>query len=272
MIIPTRDRVELLRACVSSLLALTDYPRFEVIVVDNDSSEPTVLAYMDELSGNPRCRVFRHPGAFNYSAINNGAVPRATGTLLLFLNNDIEVVQAGWMTDMVRQAVRPTVGAVGAKLLYADGTVQHAGVVLGIGGVAGHVHRFLPGTEPGYGGRAVLTHAFTAVTGACLMVRKAAFEQVGGFEADQLAVAFNDVDLCLKLRRAGFRNIFEAHATLIHHESVSRGQDDTDQKRTIHARERNFMLQHWPREIAADPAYNVYLSRDREDFSLRTPT
>lgn len=269
VIIPTRDRIDLLRACVDSVVQVTAYANFDVVIVDNDSQTTEAARYFEGIAGDPRVRVLPFPGPFNYSAINNAAAGRAGGELLAFLNNDTEVISPDWMSDMARQAMRPGVGAVGAKLLYTDGTVQHAGVVLGIGGVAGHVHRFLPGDEPGYCGRAELTHSFTAVTAACLMVRKKLFESVGGFNATSLVVAFNDVDLCLRLHRMGLRNIFEARALLHHHESMSRGVDDTDEKRRVFERERTYMLQHWQREIADDPAYNLNLSREQEDFSFR---
>lgn len=270
VIIPTRDRIELLGACLQSLLSRTTYPDYEVLIVDNDSETPEAAAYFRSLAAREHIRVVPFGGAFNYSAINNEAARQARGSLLLFLNNDTEVIAPGWMTDMVRHAVRPEVGAVGAKLLYSDGTVQHAGVVMGIGGVAGHVHRFLPGDEPGYGGRAVLAHAFTALTAACLMVRKEMFEAVGGFNAKDLMVACNDVDLCLKLHRRGLRNIFEPAVQLYHHESMTRGLDDTPEKRGIYERERDYMLAHWEQEIRDDPAYNPNLSREHEDFSVRT--
>jgi O-antigen biosynthesis protein len=270
VIIPTRDRIDLLRACVQSLLDRTTYPDYEMLIVDNDSETPEAAAYFRSLAGRDRIRVVPFAGAFNYSAINNAAAREAQGSLLLFLNNDTEVIAPGWMTDMVRHAVRPEVGAVGAKLLYSDGTVQHAGVVMGIGGVAGHIHRFLPGDEPGYGGRAVLAHAFTALTAACLMVRKDMFEAVGGFNAQDLVVACNDVDLCLKLHRRGLRNIFEPTVLLHHHESMTRGLDDTPEKRRVYECERDYMLAHWGREIDGDPAYNPNLSREHEDFSVRT--
>lgn len=272
VIIPTRDRVDLLRTCVDSVLARTDYPHYDVCIVDNDSETSEAAAYFSAIVRHERVRVLRHPGPFNFSAINNVAASVATGSLLVFLNNDTEVIDAGWMTHLARQAVRPEVGAVGAKLLYSDATVQHAGVVMGIGGVAGHVHRFLSGHEPGYVGRAELAHHFSAVTAACLMVRKQTFEAVGGFNAEHLVVAFNDVDLCLKLRDLGLVNLFEPRALLYHHESMSRGLDDTDAKREVFRRERDYMLRQWANIISDDPAYNPNLTREQEDFSFRAPT
>jgi GT2 family glycosyltransferase len=267
IMIPTRDKVDILKACVESIQHGTDYAAWEVLIVDNGSLEPQTLAWFEEAQDDARIRVISYPGPFNYSAINNFAVRHAKGEVVVLLNNDIEVISRDWLTEMVGHALRPEIGAVGAKLLYPNGMVQHAGVVLGIGGVAGHVHRYLGGTEPGYYFRAIATQNYSVVTAACLAVRKAVYEEVGGLDAVNLKVAFNDVDLCLKLLKAGYRNVFTPHALLYHHESLSRGHDDTPEKKAIFEHEFGHMKTSWGK--IADSAYNPNLSLEFEDFSLR---
>jgi GT2 family glycosyltransferase len=223
VIVPTRNRIELLETCLKGL-ERTDYPDFEVIVVDNDSDDLATLAYLGKLDP-ARYRVLRHPGPFNFSALNNRAAKLATGELLCLLNNDIEVLDARWLTTMVRQALRPEVGAVGAQLLYPDGRIQHAGVVMGICGGAAHAHRFLLPYEEGYFRRHVLPQFVSAVTAAVIVVRRNCYDAVGGMDEKKFPVAFNDVDLCLRLNARGWQTLYEPRATLIHHESVSRGLD-----------------------------------------------
>lgn len=268
LIIPTRDRPDLLRACVESVRALTDYPAWEMLVVDNGSRDSEALAYMASLEMDSRIRVLRYDCVFNYSALNNFAARAARGQVLGLLNNDLEVRSCGWLTEMVSHATRPAIGAVGAKLLYPDGMVQHAGVVLGIGGVAGHVHKFLPGDAPGYCGRANVVQNLSAVTGACLVVRASSYWQVGGLDETHLGVAFNDIDFCLKLREAGYRNLYTPHALLFHHESISRGRDDTREKRRVFREEFAYMQATWSDKLKSDPAYNVNLTLEFGDFSL----
>lgn len=266
ILIPTRDKLEVLQACVESVRQRTDYPAWEILIVDNLSCEPGTLEWLIQIQQDPRIRVIVYPEEFNYSAINNFAVEHARGDILVLLNNDIEVIDHEWLTEMVGHAVRPHIGAVGAKLLYPNGMVQHAGVVLGIGGVAGHVHRYLGGSEPGYANRAISTQNYSVVTAACLAVRKAVYRQVGGLDAVNLRVAFNDVDFCIKLVKAGYRNVFTPHALLLHHESLSRGHDDTPAKKAIFEREVQYMKTCWG--TISDPAYNPNLSLEFEDFSL----
>jgi GT2 family glycosyltransferase len=269
IIVPTRDRLDILRACIESVVTKTDYPSWELIVVDNQSEERATLAYLANLERrDDRCRVLPYDKPFNYSAINNFAVRHARGQVVVLLNNDVEVITQGWLTELVAHAVRPGVGAVGAKLLYEDETIQHAGVVLGIGGIAGHVHRFLGKDSPGYGHRAVLVQNLSAVTGACLVVRKALYEEVGGLNEVDLVVALNDVDFCLKLAKAGYRNVFTPYAQLYHHESLSRGRDDTPQKHAVFLRESSYMKRVWASWLTRDPAYNPNLTLDYEDCSL----
>ena len=267
IIIPTRDKVDILKACVESIQHGTDYAAWEMLIVDNGSLEPQTLAWLEQIQKDVRIRVISYPGPFNYSAINNFAVRQANGEVVVLLNNDIEVISRDWLTEMVGHALRPEIGAVGAKLLYPNDMVQHAGVALGIGGVAGHVHRYLGGTEPGYYFRAIATQNYSVVTAACLAVRKAVYEEVGELDAVNLKVAFNDVDFCLKLLKAGYRNVFTPHALLYHHESLSRGHDDTPEKKAIFEQEFGYMKTFWGQ--ISDPAYNPNLSLEFEDFSLR---
>lgn len=268
IIVPTRDKVNLLRACVQSIQQKTNYSNWELLIVDNGSVEPETHAYFDTLNDS-RIRVLRYDAPFNYSAINNYAATQAKGEVLALLNNDIEVISDDWLSEMVSHAIRPEIGAVGAKLFYPDGTVQHAGVVLGIGGVAGHVHRFLAGDAPGYCHRAVLTQNLSAVTGACLVVRKKPYQEVGGLNEEHLHVAFNDIDFCLKLVAAGYKNVFTPFALLYHHESVSRGLDDTPEKKAIFSREFGYMKRYWQNRLQSDFAYNKNLTFDAENFSLK---
>jgi GT2 family glycosyltransferase len=270
LIVPTRDQVGLLRSCVDSLLHKTAYPCWELLIVDNGSTEAETLSYLESLQREARIRVLRYAAPFNFPALNNFAVAHARGEVLVLLNNDVEAIAPDWLAEMVSHAVRPEVGAVGAKLLYPDHTVQHAGVVLGIGGVAGHVHRFLPADDPGYCHRAAVTQGMSAVTGACLAVRKALYQQVGGMDDRHLLVAFNDIDFCLKLLEAGYRNVFTPWALLYHHESVSRGMDDTPQKKEVFRREFEHMRRRWAARLQAEPAYNRNLSVELENFSIRT--
>ncbi|MCJ2013864.1 glycosyltransferase family 2 protein [Methylobacterium sp. J-076] len=268
VIVPTRDRAELLEVTLDGLLHRTDYPAIEVLIVDNDSREPATAALFARHRDDPRVRVVPVPGPFNFSDLSNRGAAAAAGPVLLFLNNDIEVIEPGWLTEMVRQAVRPEIGAVGAKLLYPDRTIQHGGIVLGIDGVAGHSHLGMPEADPGYFARMVLAHEVSAVTGACLALRAEVFARVGGFDAEALKVAFNDVDLCLKIRAAGHRIVWTPFATLIHHESKSRGPEDTPEKKARFEAETRVMLGRWGAELRADPYYNVNLSRHSAHYRV----
>src|SRR5690606_24899046 len=259
LIIPTRDKVELLRMCVESIFSKTTYPDFEVVVVDNQSSDPDALAYLAELEELERVRVLRYDAPFNYSVINNWAVSQCDGEVIGLVNNDIEVISPGWLEEMVSQAIRPGIGAVGAMLYYPNDTIQHAGVVLGVHGVAAHLYCGMPRGYPGHGGRALVTQSLSAVTAACLVVRREVFEQVGGLD-EQLQVAFNDIDFCLRVRQAGYRNLWTPFAELYHHESASRGKEDTDEKKERFLGEVRCMQKRWDSALLEDPAYNLNLS------------
>jgi GT2 family glycosyltransferase len=270
LVIPTRDRVDLLRTCVESLLERTDYPDFELVVVDNQSRDPEALAYLASLEADGRARVLRYDAPFNYSAINNWAVARCDGAIIGLLNNDLEVISPGWLREMASHALRPEIGAVGAMLYYPDDTMQHAGVILGIGGVANHAYLGQPRGWPGHGGRAKVAQNLSAVTGACLVVRRAAFERVGGLD-ESLEVAFNDVDFCLRLRAAGLRNVWTPFAEFYHFESASRGSDDTPEKAARFRGEVERMQSRWQEQLYWDPAYNPNLTLFGTDFGYGFP-
>jgi GT2 family glycosyltransferase len=268
IIIPTRDKAAILRTCIESILRETCYENWEMLVVDNQSSETDALEFLKEIRKDSRIRVLDYDQPFNYSAINNYAAKHARGEVLILLNNDVEVITPDWLGEMVSQAVRPGIGAVGAKLLYANGRVQHAGVITGVGGVAGHGHKYIRDDEQGYCHRAVVVQNLTAVTGACLAVNKAAYEEVGGLNETHLKIALNDVDFCLKLTEAGYRNLYTPYAKLFHHESMSRGRDDTPEKHAQFLREAEYMKCTWGGRLKRDPAYNPNLTLEFENFSL----
>lgn len=266
IIVPTRNRVELLRTCLEGIAA-TDYPGIEVIVVDNGSDDPETLAYLQSTEARGGI-VLRHPGPFNYSTINNRAAAVATGKLLCLLNNDIEVIEPNWLATMAAQAVRDEVGAVGAQLLYPDGRIQHAGVVIGVGNAAGHAHRYLRPAETGYFRRHALPQFISAVTGACLVVQKSRFDAVGGLDERNFAVAFNDVDLCLRLNERGWQSFYEPRAVLIHHESVSRGFDRDPVGAARFAAELAALQRIWHTDRIVDPYHHPFLNRATEHFSV----
>jgi GT2 family glycosyltransferase len=265
-IIPTRNQAVLLRNCIEGLQR-TDYRGIETIVVDNGSDEPDALSYLDSLE-EKGIKVLRRPGPFNFSKLNNGAVRHAHGDLLCLLNNDVEMIDGDWLAVLVRQAVRPEIGAVGARLLYPDLTVQHAGVFTGIGGGAGHGHRYQHEEDPGYFERARLPQLVSAVTGACLVVARNKFLEVGGFDEVDFPVAFNDVDLCLKLNRQGWQSFYEPRATLIHHESKSRGSDRKRANRDRFAAELAALKRKWGTDKARDPFHHPHLSPFTEQFLI----
>ncbi len=269
LIIPTRDGYEILKQCLESIYEKTDYPNFEVLVIDNQTTCEQTLELFAHYKEHENFKLLRWDHSFNYSAINNFAVQHAKGELIGLVNNDIEVINPEWLSNMVRHAIRPEVGCVGAKLYYPNGAIQHAGVILGIGGVAGHSHKYFAKEEPGYHTRLYLTQEISAVTAACLLVKKSIFLQVGGLNEEELVVAFNDVDFCLKVREAGFRNIFTPTAELYHHESISRGSEDSPEKIARFNKEANYMRERWSSILDCDPAYNPNLTRVHEDFSLR---
>lgn len=269
IIIPAYNQVALTRACIDSIFKKTTYDNFEVILIDNRSDDPTMLAYLETIKGHSRIEVISDDRPFNFSALNNQAVKGCEGDVLLFLNNDTEVINAEWLTELVSQATRQDIGCVGAKLYFTDGRIQHGGVIVGYGGVAGHSHKFFPGDHPGYMNRLACVQNFSAITAACMAIRREVFEQVGGFDEQNLAVAFNDVDLCLKVQEAGFRNLWTPFAELYHHESVSRDTDQVGEGKRRFEKEIEFMKRRWKTHEGCDPAYNPNLAINREDFAMR---
>lgn len=269
LVIPTRDGYDILKQCLESIYDKTSYKNFEIIVVDNQTTCDKTLGLFSEYTNTKtNFRVLKWDKPFNYSAINNFAVSQAEGEVVGLVNNDIEVINEGWLTEMASHALRPEIGCVGAKLYYPNDTIQHAGVILGIGGVAGHSHKYFHKSEPGYFTRLHLVQNMSAVTAACLLVRKSVFEEVGGLNEQDLTVAFNDVDFCLKVHTAGYRNLFTPWAELYHHESISRGEEDTPEKVARFNKESEYMKDKWADLLKADPAYNKNLSSTHENFSL----
>ena len=269
LIIPTRDGIETLKPCVESILERTDYSNFELLIVDNESTCSETLSYLDHISRDERISILAWHNPFNFSAINNFAVRHTSAEILGLINNDIEPINDGWLEEMVRQACRKEIGCVGAKLYYPNDTVQHAGVILGIGCVAGHSHKYANRNEHGYFSRLRLVQNLSAVTGACMVVRRNVFDEVGGLD-ENLAVAFNDVDFCLRVRGAGYRNLWTPYAEAYHHESKTRGEDNTPEKRERARREAVYMRKKWGSKVLdQDPAYNPNLTLVHEDFSLK---
>ena len=271
LIIPTRNRGDLLKRCIDSILRATRYPDYDIDIIDNNSDDPATLTYLADLSTHPNIKVTRDPRPFNFSALNNAAVSRARGRFVVLLNDDTEVISADWLEEMVAVAGQPGVGAVGARLWYPDDRIQHAGIVMGMLTLAGHVHRLYPKGAQGYFGRAALRQSISAVTAACLLVDRRLYQEVGGLNEVDLTVAFNDVDFCLRLVEAGYRNVFTPFADLYHHESASRGQDDQPERIERFLPEVAYMLERWPGIIASDPAYSPNLTLEREDCSLAWP-
>nr|WP_314859040.1 glycosyltransferase [uncultured Undibacterium sp.] len=261
LIIPTRDRVNLLSRCISTIQKHTDWPNLEIIVVDNDSVEPKTKAYFQSIA-KQGVKILSIPAAFNFAALNNQAVNVAKGEIIGLINNDIEALHDAWLDELVSHLLRPNVGAVGAKLLWPNGMVQHGGVLLGVGNVAAHFGNRLTDTDWGDHGRNQLLQQVSSVTAACLFLRKCDYLAVGGMDGDAFPVAFNDVDLCLKLRQQGKSIIWTPYARLLHAESASRGHEDTPQKRARAEREVEFFRQRWGACLLRDPAYHPSLNLD----------
>lgn len=271
VIIPTRNQAGLLLRTTQGLLERTDYRALEVLIVDNGSDEREALDLLERLRAEERVRVLECPGSFNYSALNNHAARLASGELLLLLHDDVDVMAPGWLREMVSHAIRPQVGAVGAKLLYPDGTVQHGGLTLSPGGVTGHQYLQKTRGNHGYCGQLRLARNVTAVTGACLMVRHSIYLEVGGLDEASLPVAFNDVDFCLKLVERGYRNVWTPYAELYHLESASRGSDLLGEKAARFATELEHMRNRWGHALDHDPFWNPNLALDPAEISLAFP-
>ena len=269
VIIPNKDEKETLQTCLEMLEKNTGYQNFEIIIVENNSTTDEIFRYYKELSGNRKIHLLRGGKEFNYSAINNFAAAHAKGEYLLFLNNDVKSINPDWLEEMLGVCQRPEVGGVGAKLIYPDNTIQHAGCVIGMGGIAGHMFVDMPADRTGYLHKASLLQDMSAVTAACLLMKKEVFEQAGGF-TEELAVAFNDVDLCLKVRKNGYLIVYDPYAKLYHMESKTRGAEDSKEKVRRFQTEIEYMRCHWIDILKnGDPCYNKNLSLTKWNYSLK---
>ena len=270
VLIPNKDHIEELKRCVDSILKKTLYSRYEIVVIENNSTEAETFSGYEELQKKDvRIRIVKYTGIFNYSKINNYGVKQAKGECILFLNNDTEVISPKWMTELVGCVMRPEVGAVGAKLFYPNGKIQHAGVIVGYRQAAAHVAIGENGDEPGYFGRFLCEQDYSAVTAACMMMKKSCFEEIEGFD-ESLQIAYNDVDLCLKVRAKGFLVVFNPAVCLYHYESLSRGMDVTSDKKTRLEKERLYLYQKWEAFFEkGDPCYNPNLTLEDTLFTLR---
>jgi glycosyltransferase involved in cell wall biosynthesis/LmbE family N-acetylglucosaminyl deacetylase len=273
LIIPTRNGLSLIRNCVESVLQKTTYPNYEILIVDNGSDDPATLEYLITLKAEARVRVVRDDRPFNYSALNNAAAKLVRGDVLGLLNNDLEVISPEWLSEMVSIALQQGLGAVGARLWYQGETLQHGGIILGLGasGIAGHAHHHMSKGHHGYFGRASLISSFSAISAACLVIRKEIYEEVCGLNETDLQVGFNDVDFCLRLREKGYRNVWTPNAELYHHESATRGYEDTPEKIARFGKEVHYMKQRWGNLLSNDPAYSPNLTLNHADFSLAWP-
>ena len=268
IIIPNKDQSEALKKCLDSIRKKTSYRNYEIIIVENNSEEPETFAFYKKIAGE-KIKIVTWEGEFNYSAINNFGVRHARGDYLLLLNNDVEIINGDWLTEMLSHCQRKEVGIVGAKLYYPDNTIQHAGIIIGIGGVAGSVFVGLPRAFSGYLHKASIQLDLSAVTAACMLVKRSVFEQVGGLE-EKLKVAFNDVDFCLRVREKGYLVVYDPYAELYHYESKTRGAEDTKEKIRRFQTEIEYMRSHWIGLLKkGDPYYNCNLSLTKWDYSLK---
>lgn len=266
LIIPTYNGYEITKQAIDSILEKTTYSNYEILLVDNNSNDSVALAYFESLNLHEKITVLRYPHPFNFSAINNFAAKQAKGEIIGLINNDVEVISPQWLTEMVSHAQRADIGCVGAMLYFENDTIQHAGVIIGVGGVAGHSHKYFKREEHGYFSRLNIVQNLSAVTAACLLVRKSVYEEVNGLNEDDLTVAFNDVDFCLKVQAAGYRNLWTPYAELYHYESISRGAEDNPEKVARFKKEVDYMQNIWNTDTKADPCYSPNLSLVTEDF------
>ena len=272
IIIPTKDKVEVLKECIESILTKTEYKHFKIFIIDNNSQEEKTFDYYETLKSFSLIKILEYNKPFNFSAIINFAVSKIDNEYILFLNNDTKVITSEWLSAMVEHIQRKEVGAVGAKLLYPDNTIQHAGVILGLGvgpyRVAGHSHKYISNSANGYFYRPHVIQNLSAVTGACMLTKKSLFVEVGGFDEKNLPIAFNDVDYCLKLRKKGYLIVYTPYAVLYHYESLSRGHEDTPEKQRRFLKEIKYMLKKWGQILNNDPYYNPNLSKRSEKFVI----
>ena len=278
LIIPTRDKADILELAVQSILNITAYTNYHITIVDNQSIEEETHALFKRLTKNhpDKVRISPYNKPFNYSAINNHAVDLSDADIIGLVNNDVEAIEANWLSEMVSHCLRPDVGCVGAKLLYSNNTIQHGGVLIGIGEVAGHAHKYFPESSSGYVDRLRYSQQMSAVTAACLLVQRKIYKEVGGLNERDLRIAFNDVDFCLRVHARGYRNIFTPNAKLYHHESISRGAENTPEKQQRFLKEIKFMLNQYAgqekNKLPSDIFYNPNLTRDHENFTFNTST
>ncbi|QOV20101.1 glycosyltransferase family 2 protein [Blautia liquoris] len=269
IIIPNKDHIDLLKQCIDSVTELSTYQNYELLIVENNSKEPSTFEYYQELEKRSKVRVITYQGEFNFSAINNFAVSRAKGDFLIFLNNDIKVITPGWMESLLANVQRPEVGVVGSKLYYPDDTIQHAGIIIGIGGIAGHAFLGMKRSRTGYLHKASLQMDYSAVTAACMMMKREVFDQVEGFD-EKLKVAFNDVDLCLRVCQEGYLCVYDPHVEMYHYESKSRGLEDSKEKVRRFQTEIEYMRTRWIDLLKkGDPYYNKNLTLGKWNYSLR---
>ncbi|MGI6169847.1 MAG: glycosyltransferase family 2 protein [Christensenellales bacterium] len=268
IIIPTRNNIHLIKNCIDSIINNTINIFYEIIIIDNGSDDAETLAYLETLTSDERIQILEDTAPFNFSRLNNRAAERARGDILILLNNDTEVINPEWLEELVQLALLPGVGAVGAKLYYSNNSIQHAGVILGLGGCAGHIYQGEPAHSNGYFANLYLLRGYTAVTAACLAIKTSIYKEVAGLDEVSLAVGYNDVDFCLKLRAHGYRNLWTPKAMLFHHESVSRGKEDTPEKKKRFWNEISLLKKRWPNSFYHDPAYNPNLTLNRANYSL----
>jgi GT2 family glycosyltransferase len=269
IIIPNRDHYVDLSRCIKSILEKTTHSNYEIIIIDNGSTQSDLLNYYKSISTEPKIRILHWNAEFNYSSINNYGASVSDGSYLLFLNNDTLVVSEDWIERMLEHASRPDVGATGAKLYYGDGSIQHSGVVIGMTGIAGHAHRYYPKNSSGYMERLRIVQNVSAVTGACMLVRRSVYNEVNGFD-ETYQVAYGDIDMCLKIRACGYLIVWTPYAELYHYESRSRGAEDTPEKQQRLSNESRLFNSRWQSIIdAGDPYYNKNLTLETEDFSLK---
>jgi O-antigen biosynthesis protein len=266
IVIPTRDRADLLAECIRGLKDKTDYPAYEIVVVDNGSTAPDALALLGDLKRDACFKVVERPGPFNFSALSNDGAKATAAPVLVFVNNDVVVVDSGWLKPLVRFAVMPQIGVVGAKLLFPDGRLQHAGVVLGFGGIAGHLYRRMPADHPGYRDRLTVAHEVGAVTAACIAIERYKFEAVGGFDAENLPVDLNDMDLCLRVSERGWTSLWTPESVLVHLQSATRGIDPDPF--ALYRQERTYFVRRWAEKIRDDPYFHPALSLFAHEVAL----
>jgi GT2 family glycosyltransferase len=270
LIVLANNGVQQIRRFVESVIQKSTYENYEILIVDNESDDSAMMSYFKELQSESRIRILRYARSLNYSELNNAAVKMAQGELIALVSTGVEVISPDWLSELVSHALRSDIGAVGARLWSSNDTLQHGGIILGMGGVSGYAHKYLPQHRSGYQSRACLQQNFSAVSAACLVVRKTIYEEVGGLNEKDVSDAFADVDFCLRVLAAGYRNLWTPYAELYHHELTIYNNGHSEQP-TRFAKEVHYMQQHWGELLLKDPAYSPNLTLDIEDFSYAWP-